>query len=286
MMKNRVVAIGDFDGVHRGHRALLTALAAWAKELDALPTAISFDRNTKGRQRITAPAIKEYYLQECGIAEQIILPFEEWKDVSAEAFAQDYLKDQLGVVGLISGGDLHFGKGGAGNEFTLLSCGIAVKKITDEIFSCGRISSSAIRSCLEQGDLATAAEAMGHPFELTGAVCHGKGLARKFGLPTVNLPLAEDQLLPPLGVYAAWADSEKKRWRAVANIGIRPTVDAAEQPNLEAHLLDCDEDLYGQTLRVSLVEFLRPELKFEDTDALFLQIKEDGERSKEVLKNE
>jgi riboflavin kinase/FMN adenylyltransferase len=284
-MKNRVVAMGDFDGVHRGHQAILRALTAWAKELDAEPIAISFDRNTKGRKKITAPQIKEYYLQECGIADLILLPFEEWKEVSAEAFAQAYLKEKLGAVGLLSGGDLHFGKGGAGNEFTLLSCGIAVKKIEDERLQGERISSSEIRVLLEQGDLAGAQEAMGHPFELMGEVCHGKGLARNFGLPTINLPLAEDQLLPPLGLYAARVQGKGKEWGAVANIGLRPTTDQAQSPNLEAHLLDCDEDLYGQTLKVSLVEFLRPEQPFEDENQLFLQIEKDKEKSEEVLKD-
>lgn len=284
MIKNRVVAIGDFDGVHRGHQEILRQLVAWAKELGAEPMVISFVANTKGKQVITCPEMKEYYMRQCGVEQVRFLPFEEWKDVPAERFAEDFLKEECKVVGVLSGEDLHFGKGREGNEFTLLSHGIAVKKAEDQKIGALRISSSAIRAWLEEGALDRVEEALGHPFALIGTVCHGKGLARQFGLPTVNIPLAEDQLLPPYGVYAAWAEGDEKRWPAVANIGVRPTMEQTDVPNLEAHLLEPAEDLYKQTLRIELKAFLRDEAKFSDLDALFLQIKKDGEQSKEVLK--
>lgn len=283
MMKNRVVAIGDFDGVHRGHQEVLKALCAWAQELDAEPMAISFDVNTKGRKCITDHRTKKYYLRQCGVETLIILPFEGWRDVPAEEFAKDFLKEELGAVGVLSGEDLHFGKDRAGNEFTLLSAGIAVKKAQDLQEEAKKISSTAIRQWLEQGELEKAAAAMGHPFTLMGEVCHGKGLARQFGLPTVNIPLESGQLLPPFGVYAAWVYEGERRWPAVANIGVRPTVDAEGAPNLEAHLLEEAPDLYGKTLRVEFTAFLRSERKFENQEDLFLQIKSDGEKSKEVL---
>ncbi len=283
MIKNRVVAIGDFDGVHRGHQEVLRALCAWAQELGAEPAAISFDANTKGRKMITALNTKEYYIRQCGVPELVILPFEGWREVSPEEFVQDFLKEQLGVVGVLSGGDLHFGKDRAGNEFTLLSAGIAVKKAPDLLEGAQKISSTEIRQWLEQGELSKAEAALGHPFTLMGEVCHGKGLARQFGLPTVNLPLEKQQLLPPFGVYAAWVYAGERRWPAVANIGVRPTVDAAGKPNLEAHLLEEAPDLYGDTLRVELKAFLRAEQKFENQEDLFLQIRSDGEKSKEVL---
>lgn len=283
MIKNRVAAIGDFDGVHRGHQEILRQLVAWANELDAEPMVISFIANTKGKKVITSPEMKEYYMRQCGVEQVHFLPFEQWKDVSAETFAEDFLKKECGVVGVLSGEDLHFGKGREGNEFTLLSHGIAVKKAEDQRIGEMRISSSAIRDWLEKGELARAEEAFGHPFALMGTVCRGKGLARQFGLPTVNIPLHTDQLLPLYGVYAAWAEGCGKRWPAVANIGVRPTVEQTDLPNLEAHLLEEAEDLYGQTLRIELKAFLRGEEKFGDPDALFLQIKKDGEQSKEVL---
>ena len=283
MRKNRVVSIGDFDGVHRGHREVLEQLCAWAQELDAEPMAISFDCNTKGRKIITAPGIKEYYIRQCGVERLKVLPFEQWKEVAAEEFACDFLKEELGVVGVLSGGELHFGKDRTGNEYTLIAQGIAVKKAEDLKEDSQKISSSLIRQWIEQGNLAKAEEALGHPFELMGEVCHGKGLARKFDLPTVNISLDKRQILPPFGVYAAWVQGEGRRWPAVANIGIRPTVETEGEPNLEAHLLEDAPDLYGKTLRIELHQFLRSERKFENSEQLFLQIKEDGEKSKEVL---
>ncbi len=286
MIKNRVVAIGDFDGVHRGHQEILRQLVAWANELDAEPMVISFIANTKGKKVITCPEIKEYYMRQCGVEQVRFLPFEQWKDVSAEDFAENFLKKECGVVGVLSGEDLHFGQGRKGNEFTLLSHGIAVKKAGDQKIGEMRISSSAIRGWLETGDLARAEEALGHPFALMGKVCRGKGLAHTFGMPTVNISIAEEQQLLPFGVYAAWAEGRGQRWKAVANIGVRPTVEQTDRPNVEAHLLEQTEDLYGETLRIDFKAFLRAEKKFRNAEELFLQIKTDGEQSKEVLENQ
>lgn len=286
MIKNRVVAIGDFDGVHRGHQEILRQLVAWANELDAEPMVISFIANTKGKKVITCPEIKEYYMRQCGVEQVQFLSFEQWKDVSAEAFTEDFLKKECGVVGVLSGEDLHFGKDRKGNEFTLLSHGIAVKKAEDQKIGEKRISSSAIRGWLETGDLARAEEALGHPFALMGKVCRGKGLAHTFGMPTVNISIAEEQQLLPFGVYAACAEGRGQRWKAVANIGVRPTVEDTDRPNVEAHLLEQTEDLYGETLRIDFKAFLRAEKKFRNAEELFLQIKTDGEQSKEVLENQ
>ena len=286
MSKNRVAAIGDFDGVHRGHQAILRQLVAWAEQLDAEPMVLSFITNTKGQKVITGPEIKEYYMRQCGIEQVRFLPFEQWKDVSAEDFVENFLKKECGVVGVLSGEDLHFGKGRKGNEFTLLSHGIAVKKAEDQRIGEERISSSAIRGWLEKGELARAEEALGHPFALMGKVCRGKGLAHTFGMPTVNIPIAEDQQLLPFGVYVAWAEGRGICRKAVANLGLRPTVESTDRPILEAHLLEETEDLYDETLRIDFKSFLRAEKKFSNAEELFLQIKTDGEQSKEVLEKQ
>ncbi len=279
MSKTRVAAIGDFDGVHRGHQEVITALCQWAQELDAEPIVITFDRNTKGRKVLTDSAMKEWYLRQYGIEQSILLPFDEWKDVSADVFVDEYLKKQLNIVGVAAGNDLNFGKDRGGNAFTLIGKGIAVRKV--EIFCADdlQVRSSRIRALIEAGDLAGAERLAGHPFTLMGTVQHGKGLARKYALPTVNLTPSEAQLLPPFGVYAARAVIDGASYPAVANVGVRPTVEKNGAPNLEAHILADLPNLYGETLLVELYSYLRGERKFENEAELFAQIKEDGERS-------
>ena len=284
---NHVIAIGDFDGVHLGHREILTQLNTWARSLEAEALVLSFDANTKGRRLISEDNVKGFYFRQYGVSHWRTLSFERWRDVSAEEFTDQFLKKELNTVGLVCGKDFHFGKDRAGNEFTLISRGIAVKKLDHVTAEDVRISSTAIRGYLQEGDLERAEQRLGHPFCLMGEVCHGKGLARQFGLPTVNLELSDRQLLPPHGVYAAWVEVDGERYPAAANIGVRPTVENEGRPNLEAHLLGEVSELYGREIRVELKSYLRREMKFENEQALFLQIQKDGEQSKvrlEMLK--
>ncbi len=276
---NRVVALGDFDGVHRGHREILSQLNKWAEALGAEALVLSFDSNTKGRKIISEDNVKDYYFRQYGVHSWRKLSFEEWKDVTAEEFTERFLKEELNTVGLVSGQDFHFGKGRAGNEFTLISRGIAVKRLDNVTAEDVRISSTAIRKYIEEGDLPRAEDRLGHPFCLMGTVCHGKGLARQFGLPTANLALTERQLLPPNGVYASWVEVEGIRYPAAVNIGVRPTVETGGTMNLEAHLLGEVPELYGKEIRVELKSYLRRERTFENEEALFLQIQKDGEQS-------
>ena len=278
----RVITIGDFDGVHCGHQAILQQLNRWATSLQAEPMVVTFEGNTKGSRYITDIRQKQRYLLQYGAAACKVLSFEEWKNVSAEDFVR-YLKEELQVVGVACGKDFRFGKDRAGTEFTLIAGGISVKKIENVTSEDVRISSSAIRTALAKGDLEQVEKWLGHPYELMGEVCRGKGLARQFGLPTVNLALEEQRLLPPFGVYAAYVCIGEERYPAVANIGVRPTVEQHGLPNLEAHILGEVPELYGTEIRVELCSYLRKEQKFETEEALFLQIQEDRERSKARL---
>lgn len=283
MIEKRVIAIGDFDGVHQGHQAVLGQLIRWSGSLQAEPLVLSFDVNTKGKKVITTAAVREYYLRQYGVPRLELLSFEEWREVSAEEFADQLLKEKLQTVGLVCGEDFHFGKDRAGNEFTLIGRGIAVKKIDPALMDDIRISSSAIRTYIEKGELSAAEKRMGHPFTLMGEVAHGKGLAHQYGTPTINLPIGEEQLLPPFGVYAAWVYVDGERFAAAANIGVRPTVEKEGCVNLEAHLIGCERSLYGCKVRVELKSYIRKEMRFEDQDALFAQIKKDGEICNERL---
>ncbi len=283
MTGNRVIAMGDFDGVHRGHQQILCQLKEWAESLHAEAMVLSFDCNTKGKQVITNDAMRGWYFKQYGVEHWQTLSFEQFKEMPAETFVEQFLKEELQVVGLVCGPDLHFGKDRGGNEFTLISRGIAVKKLNYTTVDDVRISSSAIRKHLEQGELEAAEERLGHSFCLMGNVCHGKGLARRYGLPTVNLPVSQQQLLPPYGVYAAWVEVEGVRYPAAANVGVRPTVENNGEPNVEAHILCEVPDLYGKEIRVELKSYLRREMKFQNEEELFLQIQKDGEQSKARL---
>ncbi len=276
MTKNRVITIGDFDGVHLGHQAVLKQLTAWAASLHAEPMIFTFDQNTKGQKVITGDAVKAYYFRQYGVECWQTLSFARFKERPAEEFTDHFLKEEWSVVGLVSGQDFHFGKDRAGNEFTLISRGIAVQKLQSLTAEDLRISSSGIRREIEDGNLEWAEERMGHPFCLMGTVGHGKGLARQYGLPTVNLSIPEQQLLPPFGVYAAFVHTGNTRYSAAVNIGVRPTVDTDGVPNLEAHLLGADVDLYGQPIRVELKSYLRKEIRFQDEEQLFAQMKNDA----------
>ena len=279
MMPNRVIAIGDFDGVHRGHQQILLQLNEWAASLHAEPMVLSFDANTKGQKIITDNRVKDWYFSQYGIEHWQVLHFEQWKEMAAEDFTDHFLKEELKVVGLVCGQDFHFGKDRKGNEFTLISRGITVKKLKSLMVEDLRVSSSMIRTYLEAGELEQAEARLGHPFCLMGEVCRGKGLARQYGQPTVNIPLSSRQLLPPYGVYAAWVEAEGSRYPAAANIGVRPTVESGGEPNLEAHILRDSPDLYGCEIRIELKAYLRKETRFESREQLFAQIQKDGEHS-------
>jgi len=150
MKSNRVIAIGDFDGVHLGHQEILKQLNEWAASLHAEPMILSFDSNTKGQKIITDDRVKAYFFREYGVESWQILHFSQWKETSAEDFTDQFLKEQLQVVGLVCGPDFHFGKDRAGNEFTLIGRGIAVKKLKNRMIDDLRISSSAIRKYLKR----------------------------------------------------------------------------------------------------------------------------------------
>lgn len=280
---NRVVAIGDFDGVHLGHRALLEKLREWSAELGAEPFILTFEGNSKGKPVITDLAAKEVLFAELGIKQWRALSFADWKDVPAKTFAADFLKKELCAIGVVIGGDFRFGKERRGSEFTLIEERIAVKKVEYRLAEGERISSSVIRAAIAAGRLEEAERLMGHPLLLIGNARHGKGLASRYGMPTVNLRLSSAQILPPFGVYAAWVTLRGTRYPAAVNIGVRPTVERDAPPNLEAHLLAELPSFYGENVRVEPVSFVRAEQIFPSETDLFSAIRTDAEKCRAIL---
>ncbi len=291
-----VAAMGNFDGVHRGHRAVIETACAFAKSLDAPCAAAVFAPHPR---QVFAPDAPPFLLMSdsqrvralkaAGAEAVFHIPFS--RDMAAmtpEVFVRDVLADGLGLKGVVTGADFCFGKDRAGDAEALKTLGerygVAVK-IADAVNledASGKISSTNVRNALREGDVKTAAALLDRPFAIEGEVSQGDQRGRLLGFPTANIALGE-YLRPKFGVYAVRAHLPSGEVVAgVANLGSRPTVNGTEA-RLEAHLFDFSGDLYGQVLEVELIDFIRPEQKFDGLDALKAQIAADSATARQML---
>lgn len=293
MSNGSVIALGFFDGVHRGHGTLLELCRKEADLLDASAIALTFDRHPAAFLTGTAVPLLSPFEERQRIMQQhyhidrlIELTFDEaMANMPWEAFLQNILLDTLGAVSLVCGEDYRFGKGGAGTA-TLLKAACEKVGIGCHIVPALRIhgeivSSTRIRALIAKGDLEEAAELLGYPYRLTGKVVSGQGLGRTLGTPTANLAW-KNELLPPKGVYAAKAVTGQGCYPAVVNIGTRPTVEGSSV-TVEPWLLDFSGDLYGQEMGLELYKFLRPEQKFSSLDALREEIFRNAQQTREYF---
>ncbi|MDQ0507369.1 bifunctional riboflavin kinase/FAD synthetase [Xanthobacter agilis] len=289
-----VLAIGNFDGVHRGHRAVFEAARSMARERGAPALALTFEPHPRtffspqtAPFRLTPEGAKLRQIAASGLEGAIVLPFDQaLATMDAEAFVRDILVGRYGVSGIAVGFDFHFGRARAGSPTFLEGAGrrhgFAVTVVDPMRDEDDPISSTAIRKALSAGQVGHAAHMLGRPFTVTAEVRHGDKRGRTIGFPTANLALAGNIDLA-FGIYAVRANTaDGRRFDGVANFGRRPTFDNGA-PLLEVHLFDFTGDLYGQTLEVELHAYLRPELKFEGIDALVAQIAEDARRARAVL---
>ncbi len=290
MKKGCVIALGFFDGVHRGHGTLLQLCRQEADLLSASAIALTFDRHpaaflTGARIPLLSPyrerqrVMGELY----GIEQLVELTFNEaMANMPWESFLHQILVDTLGAVCLVCGEDYRFGKGGTGTaELLKEACeklGVACHIVPALRIHGDIVSSTRIRGLISQGEMEEAAELLGYPYRLTGKVVSGRGLGRTLGMPTANLAW-ENELLPPNGVYIARAITEEGVYPAVVNIGSRPTVDGSTV-TVEPWLLDFSGDLYGKRLSLELYKFLRPEQKFPDLDALRNEILRNAQQTR------
>lgn len=291
--KDAVIAIGNFDGVHLGHRALL---AEGRKLADASGKAfgvLTFEphprklfRPDEAAFRITPPAIKHRLLGDCGVDFVVSLDFNwDFASQSADDFVQNILVDALAPSHVIVGFDFHFGQLRKGNAATIEAAGIAVTKFAPAISGMGeKYSSTAVRQALRLGDIAEANAILGWEWEIEGPIFHGDRRGHELGYPTANVLLG-DVLHPSYGIYATWVQIEgETEWRpAATNIGIRPMFEV-KQGQIEAHILDFeDRDIYGKTLRIKPVKKLRGEAKFASLEALIAQISADCVQTRKTL---
>lgn len=290
-----VATIGNFDGVHLGHRAVFGALRARAEQYGLPTTVITFEpqpleffRPDQAPARLTRLREKVAALAAAGIERVLILEFNRHlAELGAEDFVQRVLIDGLGVRHLYVGDDFRFGRARAG-DFELLARlgrahGFGVENLDTVLHGDLRISSTRIREALVRGDLTEAAACLGRPYRICGRVAHGHKLGRTIGFPTLNVELHRTTS-PVLGVYAVHVDGLAARpLPGVASVGNRPVLENDNHYLLEVHLFDFDRQVYGKHIGVTFASFIRPECKFASFDKLRDQIARDAAQARTRL---
>jgi riboflavin kinase / FMN adenylyltransferase len=286
------VALGNFDGVHLGHRAVIETLLS---ARHGLATVVSFDPHPQvffsgqSKPLLTVLPEKVELLEALGVEQLVLLPFDQdLANLTPEEFVEKILVQQLQAKKISVGFNFCFGRKRSGTVEDLQAIAhpynIPVRVVPPETIEGTQVSSSEIREALSTGDIRRANRFLGRAYALTGTVVEGQKLGRTLGFPTANLSISEQKLIPRRGVYRVEVAgiTLAQKQRGVMNIGLRPTVDGTRQ-TLEVHLLDWSGDLYGNTVTVSLEQFLRPEQKFESLDALKDQIRRDCEQARSQL---
>lgn len=280
------LTIGNFDGVHRGHRALIERVIAKAREAKLTSCVLTFEPHPReffggerAPARLTRLRDKLALLAELGVERVHVARFDErFAALPAERFVEEVLVRGLGVQWLLVGRDFRFGARRAGDFSTLQNRGFALEAMPDVQFEGERVSSSAVRAALAAGNLRGAERLLGHPYTISGRVAHGAKLGRGLGFPTANIVLRRP---PPIaGIFAVEVDDFG---RGVASVGKRPTINPVPIPLLEVHLFDRDADLYGEHLRVRFLEKLRDEKKYDGLAALQAAIARDAEQAREFF---
>lgn len=283
--RETAVAIGKFDGIHIGHRRLLEeirekkkhGLCACVFTFDPAPAVLFGQSDGK---ELTTKEEKHVLFERAGV--DILIEFPMTLKTAATApedFATEILAERMQTRFLAAGSDLSFGAGGAGNAELLRrlgpELGFQVKIIAKICLEGREVSSTYVRSCVERGNMKLAEKLLGTPYPVLGTVVKGNQLGRNLGFPTVNLLPQGNKLLPPNGVYFSQVRHRGRLYRAISNVGYKPTVTEERIMGLESYLYDFQEDIYGEFIEVYLLEFSRPERRFESVDALRGQLEKD-----------
>jgi riboflavin kinase/FMN adenylyltransferase len=283
------LTIGNFDGIHRGHQAMLTRLAEGAEDLGLAPAVLTFDPPPReffapdaAPPRLSTLRAKLEAFRAYGVAAAFVARFDaRLAAVSPEAFVHEVLEKRLDARWVLVGDDFRFGKGRAGDLALLRSRArqFSVEGMRTVAIDAERASSTAVRGALAAGDLARARALLGRPYAIAGRVVHGEKLGRHLGYPTANLPLAHKPAL--CGIFAVRVHGlAGGPRRGVASLGVRPTVRAGARPLLEVFIFDFDEAIYGRRIAVEFLHKLREEERFADLDALKAQIRADADRAR------
>jgi len=292
---SRVLAIGNFDGVHLGHRALLERLVATARQHGLPPAVMTFEPHPRelfapeqAPARLTSLREKLALLEACGVEEVYLLHFSRrLAGLTATDFIDAVLVRGLAVRHLIIGDDFRFGKGRAG-DFAMLQAagqqqGFGVEAMHTIEIGGERVSSSAVRDALGVGELEHAGRLLGRPYSIAGRVVHGDKIGRRLGYPTANIQLKRKRVALT-GVFAAAVSGiDKRHLPGAASLGVRPTLGLGLRPVLEVHLFDFDQEIYGQHVTVHFLHKLRDEAKFDSFEALTAQIARDVAATQEYF---
>lgn len=296
-LKNPVVTIGNFDGVHLGHEALFNQVIEKAKSIDGTSVVITFEphpirviTSNKHFKLITLHEQKLELIGEKGVDALICIPFtREFAATPARTFVKEILCDLIGMKAIVVGQDYSFGRKREGDIFLLQE--MAATHGFEVIVSGwielegGRISSTKIRSLVSEGKVAEARKLLGRHYQVRGTVMHGRDRGgRVLGFPTANLTLY-DELCPRTGVYAVTVEHDQTRYKGVANIGYSPTFQEGHF-GVEAHMFDFDKEIYEQPIRLNFVRRLRDEKKFSGPESLAAQIRDDIEKARKLLSSE
>lgn len=290
------LAIGVFDGVHRGHQAVISTSADHAQAANGTPVVLTFDphpekvlRPESAPHLLSATQHKIALIRALGVRHLLIINFDkQFAATEPEDFVEQLVAHSKPLREICVGHEWSFGKNRRGNlellkklgsKFNFGVVGVPPIKANDEV-----VSSTAIRQAIERGDFARAAAMLGREYTILGTVTHGDNLGKKIGFPTANLSAHSEQF-PPNGVYAAQAVIQGELRLGVLNLGVRPTVAGGKSERvLEIHLFDFNRDIYGKDVEVRFVKFLRPEQKFESVDALVAQIRRDVDQAHELYR--
>ena len=297
-IKNPIVTVGTFDGVHFGHQKIIQRLQKIAKKNNGESVLLTFDPhprkillNDQGLKLIHTINEKINILENLGLDHLVIYPFTlEFSKFSAKRYIDELLIQKLGTYTLVIGYDHHFGNDREGNIDLLKkyekSNPFYLEEIKAHEIEEIKISSTKVRSAIEKGNIHLVNDYCGHFYEFSGEVVRGNGIGKTIGTPTANIKLNSNEKIIPLdGVYAVVCQIKDANYKGIMNIGFKPTVDEGQKRTVEIHLFDYEKDIYGQDLRTKVIERIRDEVKFNSLKELKSQILKDNEKAKIILES-
>ena len=297
-IKNPIVTVGTFDGVHFGHQKIIQRLQKIAIKNNGESVLLTFDPhprkvlfNDRGLKLIHSIDEKINILENLGLDHLVIYPFTlEFSKFSAKRYIDELLVQKLDTHTLVIGYDHHFGNDREGNIDLLKkhenSNPFYLEEIKAHEIEEIKISSTKVRSAIEKGNIHLVNDYCGHFYEFSGEVVHGNGIGKTIGTPTANIELNSSEKIIPLdGVYAVVCQIKDANYKGIMNIGVKPTVDDVQKRTIEIHLFDYEKDIYGQDLRAKVIERIRDEVKFNSLKNLKSQILKDNEKAKIILES-